>query len=537
MNNIMIGILGSRLDHGGFGQRRWHRWRPSLSMLVQDSIEIHELILIHHQQEQALARLTVKDMQEVAPHTRIHTYTVDYDDAWDFEQVYTQLHDFTRQQHFDAEKNNYFVHITTGTHVVQICMYLLTEANYIPGKLLQTSPDPENKARGTYQIIDLDLSRYDLIASRFAHETREGIEYLKDGIKTRNLAFNTLIQQVEQVSIRSTEPVLLTGPTGVGKSRLAKRIFELKKQRSNLRGRLVEVNCATLRGDHAMSAMFGHIKGAYTGATGDRAGLLMEADQGLLFLDEIGELGIDEQTMLLRAIEEKTFMPFGSDREKRSDFQLIAGTNRNLFRQVQKGQFREDLLARINLWTYKIPSLKDRIEDLAPNIEHELEQYTRKVGHKVSFNKGAKEKYLHFAHSDQALWKANFRDLNSSITRMATLSSGGRITEEIVQKEIQRLSDDWRCFQEQNPAPQHDEVLVKVLGTEATQQLDLFDKIQLANVIRICQASHTMAEAGRTLFNISRTNKTNINDSHRIRQYLHKFGLEFKTLKARLSMM
>lgn len=297
-----------------------------------------------------------------------------------------------------------------------------------------------------------------------------------------------------------------------------------------MRGKLVEVNCATLRGDNAMSALFGHIKGAYTGAINDRAGLLLEADQGLLFLDEIGELGLDEQAMLLHAIEDKIFMPFGSDKERDSDFQLIAGTHHNLFKQVKKGKFREDLLARINLWSYEIPSLKDRIEDLLPNIKHELELFTHKAGHKIAFNKNAKEKYIKFAHSEQALWKANFRDLNSSITRMATLASGGRITENVVDTEIKRLSYDWHLCQPSSNHQKNQDLLDEVVDKKVLETVDLFDKAQLAEVIRLCQQSKSMADAGRKLFNISRKAKVNTNDSHRLRLYLQKYGLEFKQL-------
>ena len=112
---------------------------------------------------------------------------------------------------------------------------------------------------------------------------------------------------------------------------------------------MVSVNCATFRGDNAMSTLFGHKKGAYTGAVTDRTGLLKAADKGTLFLDEIGELGLEEQAMLLRALEEKVFLPLGSDKEVQSDFQLIAGTNRDLQDAVRQGVFREALLARINL--------------------------------------------------------------------------------------------------------------------------------------------------------------------------------------------
>lgn len=492
--------------------------------------------MIHHRDEEELADLTTHDMQVISPSTRITTYVVDYNNPWDFEQVYAQLHDIARFHPFSPEDNNYYVHITTGTHVAQICLYLLTEANYIPGKLLQTAPaaqsDDENRAKGSYQIIDLDLSRYDQIASRFEREARDGITYLKGGIETRNKQFNQLIQQLEQVSIRSTEPILLTGPTGVGKSRLAKRIYQLKKQRGLVKHKLVEVNCATLRGDNAMSTLFGHIKGAYTGAITNRHGLLREADQGVLFLDEIGELGADEQAMLLRAIEDKIFMPLGSDKEVSSDFQLIAGTNRNLFQQIEQGTFREDLLARINLWHYQLPSLKDRIEDLKPNITHELELFSNKAGYKVDFNKRAKTKYLAFSHSGQAPWKANFRDLNASITRMSTLAKGGRITKDVVDTEIKRLQYDWQGHKNSSHKTDKQAVLEQVLGKDAVAELDLFEQIQLREVLCVCQQSKSLAEAGRTLFNVSRKKRSSTNDSHRLRTYLAKYGVVFKALKA-----
>ncbi|PXC03053.1 transcriptional regulator, partial [Pseudomonas aeruginosa] len=108
-------------------------------------------------------------------------------------------------------------------------------------------------------------SRYDRIASRFRHEQEESLAFLKSGIATRNAAFNRSIEQIERVAVRSRAPMLLVGPTGAGKSFLARRIYELKRSRHQLDGRFVEVNCATLRGDGAMSALFGHVKGAFTG--------------------------------------------------------------------------------------------------------------------------------------------------------------------------------------------------------------------------------------------------------------------------------
>ncbi len=183
-------------------------------------------------------------------------------------QVYATLFDFVQGYAFDPEHEDYLVHITTGTHVAQICWFLLTEARWLPGRLIQTSPPRKQRAGdpGSYAIIDLDLARYDRIAQRFTALSADTAAFLKSGIATRSPAFNRMIEEIERVAGKSKAPMLLMGPTGAGKSQLAKRVFELKKLKHQLPGRFVEVNCATLRGDGAMSALFGHVKGAYTGA-------------------------------------------------------------------------------------------------------------------------------------------------------------------------------------------------------------------------------------------------------------------------------
>ena len=528
MTTVAISLLGTMLDQRGRGGKRWEKWRPTISICQQEDLLIDRMELLFQPSYQRLADLVTKDIQQISPETEVRHNLIEFDDPWDFETVYSRLHDFARQYPFNRENEEYLIHITTGTHVAQICLYLLTEANYLPGRLIQTSPPKrETEAPGSYQIIDLDLSKYDQIASRFSREHQEGTVYLKGGIETKNREFNRIIAQLEQISIKSEDPILLTGPTGAGKSQLARRIFQLKQQRGQVKGRLVEVNCATLRGDNAMSALFGHKKGAFTGAATQRAGLLLEAHDGVLFLDEIGELGQDEQAMLLRAIEDKNFMPFGSDKPVNSNFQLIAGTNRDLFADVNKGRFREDLLARINLWIYRLPSLRERIEDLEVNLDYELERFAQKAGAMVSFNKTARNHYLKFAYSTDATWRANFRDLNASMTRMATLAPGGRITEEVVTEEIKRLRHDWSSS---NQAQIPSTLTAQFLDSETHAKLDLFEHIQLAGIAKICRESKSMAEAGRKLFDQSREQKKSANDSHRLKQILAKYELTFQQL-------
>ncbi len=522
---VIIGLLGSTLDNTGQGRRRWERWRPTVGLCQHEDLLVDRLELLYQKRFAPLLKRVCKDIRSISPETEIVCREISIENPWDFEEVFAALHDFAVQYPFDQD-HDYLVHISTGTHVAQICLFLLTESRYFPARLIQTGPGRgrSGKIAGSYAIIDLDLSRYDRIASRFQQELQDDISFLKSGIETRNVAFNQLIDQIEKVAIHSVEPILLTGPTGAGKSLLAQKIYELKKSKRKITGELVEVNCATLKGENAMATLFGHTRGAFTGATHERAGLLRTANEGLLFLDEVGELGVDEQAMLLRAIENKRFFPVGADQESCSEFQLICGTNRDLQKECAKGNFRDDLLARINLWTFTMPGLAQRPEDIEPNLDYELIKFSIKTGRRVSINKEARQRFLKFSTSPEAIWAANFRDLAGAVTRMATLSPNGRIGINEVDEEIKGLRLKW-----QGGFPgRQDSALSDLLGSETCNQLDYFDRIQLAEVVHICRQSATISKAGRVLFNISRMKKKKINDADRLRKYLGKFGLTWQ---------
>src|SRR6201996_6759844 len=207
---VILGLLGTTLD-GDRSKDRWSGWRPTVAICRQPDFVISRFELIHPTRWSHLAELVQKDIHAVSPETTVVLQTVDTDDPWAFKLVYKNLFQFARAYPFDTEKEDYFIHITTGTHVAQICLFLLTESRYLPGKLLQASPERDRTAPGTIKVIDLDLSAYDRIASRRHQETRDAVSYLKGGIDTRNAAFNSLIDRIEQVAIATRDPLLLMG--------------------------------------------------------------------------------------------------------------------------------------------------------------------------------------------------------------------------------------------------------------------------------------------------------------------------------------
>lgn len=519
MRNVVIGFLGTQLDMG-----RKRKWKPTVSLARNPEFPLDRLELLYDHRFSRLAHNVKAEIEAHSPDTEVLLQRLDLEDPWDFQEVYGKLFDFARDYGFDEDREHYHVHLTTGTHVAQICWFLLTESRHIPARLLQTGPPRGDDASPTMDIIDLDLSRYNALQQRFDLLSREYSDQLKGGIETRSAAYNAVIDRIELVASASDAPILLLGESGTGKTELAQRIHELKLGRRRVKGRLVQVNCATLQGADALPMLFGQRR-SHTGQAGsERAGLLREADGGVLFLDEVDELGWREQSLLLHAIESGRYYPLGSDHEVSSRFQVIAGANRDLTALVAEGRFRPDLLARLNLWRFTLPPLRDRREDIEPNLYHELARAERNLGVQVGFNADAAEAFLRFARDPATRWPGNFRDFGGAVQRLCTLAPRGRITRAMVEAEVDGLRRTWG----RQTADEDGRLLREVLGET---EVDPFDAVQLAHVIRVCRASSSASAAGRELFAVSRAKKASVNDSDRLRKYLARFGLDWAAVQ------
>lgn len=241
-------------------------------------------------------------------------------------------------------------------------------------------------------------------------------------ITTRNQRMRKLLDTAKKVAM-SNSTILITGESGTGKTMLAKLMHEVSPR--SITGPFGVVNCATLSENLLESELFGHVRGSFTGAVKDKMGRLQAADGGTVFLDEIGEISPGLQTKLLRFLQEREFERVGDTRTMKVDVRVIAATNQNLEEQVRLGKFREDLYFRLAVIELKMPSLRDRPEDLMDLAEKFLVDSFESIG------KEPRPMSPQVRHAIQAYpWPGNIRELRNAIERAAILCGPDQITAE-----------------------------------------------------------------------------------------------------------
>ena len=285
---------------------------------------------------------------------------------------------------------------------------------------------------GAFDFIQkpLDLNRL-LLTTKHALEHKSLVQetkVLRKKVSKRNqmIGESAAIERVRAIidKVAPTEArVLITGSNGTGKEVVAHLIYE-NSQRA--KGPMVEVNCAAIPSELIESELFGHMKGSFTGAVKDRAGKFEQADGGTLFLDEIGDMSLSAQTKVLRALQENEITRVGSDKTIKVNVRVIAATNKDLKKEIEKGNFREDLYHRLNVIPIHVPDLKDRKEDIPLLVNHFIQQICAEQGWKVkSINDEA------ILALQQHHWPGNIRELRNVIERLIILSADTITAEDV----------------------------------------------------------------------------------------------------------
>jgi formate hydrogenlyase transcriptional activator len=259
----------------------------------------------------------------------------------------------------------------------------------------------------TRNDVDLSFSGREL-----KHEHPGGME----GIVGQSKALKSVLHEVSLVAAADST-VLIQGETGTGKELIARAVHNLSDRRN---GPFQRINCAAIPRDLLESDLFGHEKGAFTGAVTQKLGRFELAGHGTIFLDEIGEMSLDLQPKLLRVLQEREFERVGSPRMIRMHARVIAATNRNLSAMVGEGKFREDLFYRLSVFPIQVPALRERREDIPLLVKHLVQQFARRMGKTIeSVAPETMEALKRYS------WPGNIRELQNVIERAVVLSDGG----------------------------------------------------------------------------------------------------------------
>jgi DNA-binding NtrC family response regulator len=271
------------------------------------------------------------------------------------------------------------------------------------------------------------------------HQLRTALhkKYRFDNIVGSGEEIRQVLGMVERVA-DSDSTVLVTGESGTGKELIAKAIHYNSPRSTKA---FVPINCGAIPGELLESELFGHVKGAFTGAISNRVGRFELANGGTLFLDEIGELSLNLQVKLLRVLQERKFEPVGSAKTQEADVRIIAATNVDLAKAVQKGLFREDLFYRLNVIPIQIPSLKQRRSDIPLLLHHFVQQFNQTKNRALTgFSTEALEALYHYS------WPGNIRELENLVERLAILKGSGLV-------EIADLPEHYRSVPIVTPVP------------------------------------------------------------------------------------
>jgi len=360
----------------------------------------------------------------------IDLYSVDLISPIDYADIYTQVSSNLQRAGLPRSDVELTFHVSPGTPAMAAIWIILSKTRF-PAKLIQTS-----REKGV-ESVDFSFDLAGDFLPEYLHRSGERVKRLVDALQPASPEFGKIIHQsqvvADQISLARRiaaydVPVLILGETGTGKELFAEAIHAASSRAAQP---FIAVNCGAFTAELASSELFGHKKGAFTGATADRKGHFLEASGGTLFLDEVGDLPLDTQVRLLRALQSHEITPLGQSKPVQINARILAATHRDLAADVASGRFREDLFHRLAVGILQLPPLRERTGDVELLAQHFLESINADGAGKPetqqkSITQGAKHFLL--AHP----WPGNIRELYHTLLRAAIWSTGTEITEQVI---------------------------------------------------------------------------------------------------------
>lgn len=362
---------------------------------------------------------TKEAINNLYPECTVYVLDMKLSDPTNYHDIFRGLKEFALTIQEEHKPANFYISVASGTPQMHACWVLLAASGEIPAKILHVRP-PRFVTKDRPLVSEIELSSDEFPSVRFKSssfmidEPEMDVDSVRAqlGIVGDHPAMSKALKMGAMLA-SSPAPILITGETGTGKELFARYVHALSGRPQDT---FVAVNCAAIPEDLVESILFGHKKGAFTGAVNDQTGKFDAAHKGTLFLDELGELPLPAQAKLLRVLQDGIVEPIGHSKGHAVDVRIVAATNRELRKQIRQGSFREDLYYRLNVGEIKLPSLRERRSDIPKLVLHILDRLNASLKRHRRLTTNALRRLQ--AHN----WEGNIRDLENVIERSVRLS-------------------------------------------------------------------------------------------------------------------
>ena len=392
---------------------------PILSLLAVRNFD--QVILFDTPNTRENTRLTKIALEVRHPNLNVAVRDLPLNDPTDYLEILAWLRQHYQEINAVHPQADYFISVASGTPQMHACWLLLAAAGELPATLLHIRPLKFVTAdRPLLEEVDLTRPGFPVVRSSLVPPEIPDLPPpdLETAIRQSGIVGDhpSLHKALETCALLapSDAPVLILGETGTGKELFARFSHRLSGRPAD---RFIPVNCGAIPAELVESLLFGHVKGAFTGALRDQAGKFTQADGGTLFLDELGELPLAAQVKLLRVLQDGVVEPLGAGKSRQVDVRLIAATNQDLRRAVREGQFREDLYYRLNVGEIQLPPLRERRSDIPKLALHVLDRLNARLKRPKRLTPAALSRLQGHA------WPGNVRDLENTLERSARLTT------------------------------------------------------------------------------------------------------------------